>query len=51
MHGVSAATASLQPTPIKFPNTADEIKDTQLVFYNIARFPLVVGAMENGLHT
>ena len=38
--------AGLQPTYIKFPNTADEIKATQLGYYNIARFPLVVGAMD-----
>ena len=42
--------ASLQPTPIKFPNTADEIKATQLGVYNIACFLLVV-PMEYGLHT
>ena len=46
VHRVSAAIASLRPTHIKFPNTADEIKATQLGFYNIARFPLVVGAMD-----
>ena len=51
VHGVIAAIASLQHTPIKFPNTANEIKPTQLGFYNIAHFPLVVGAMEYGLHT
>ena len=50
VHGVIAAIASLQPTAIKFPNTTDEMKTTQLGFYNIARFSLVVGAMEYGLH-
>ena len=38
--------AGLQSTPIKFPNTADVIKATQLGFYNIGRFPLVVTAMD-----
>ena len=51
VHGVIAAIASLQPTPIKFPNTAVVIKATQLGFYNTVRFPLVVGAMKYGLHT
>ena len=50
VHGVIAAIVSFQPTPIKFPNIADEIKTSQLGIYNIARFPLFVGAMDYGLH-
>ena len=47
VHGVIAAIAKLQPPPFKFPNTADDdIKATQLGFYNIAHFPLVLRAMD-----
>lgn len=46
IHRVSAALASLGHTYIKFPVTSAEIRDTQLGFYNIAKFPKVIGALD-----
>ena len=46
VHRGIAVIARLQSVPIKFPNTADEIKAIQLGFYNIGHFPLVVTAMD-----
>lgn len=46
IHQVSAAIASLHKEYIKFPETPEEIRREQDAFYRIARFPLVVGAMD-----
>nr|XP_026498851.1 putative nuclease HARBI1 [Vanessa tameamea] len=46
IHRVTAAIASLSRNFIKFPNTEEEIRKTQLSFYNIARFPKAVGALD-----
>ncbi|XP_045446885.1 putative nuclease HARBI1 [Melitaea cinxia] len=46
IHRVTAAIASLSRDYIKFPHTDTDIRKTQLEFYNIARFPKVVGALD-----
>lgn len=46
VHKVSNAIASLLPKYITFPNTPQAIRSTQLGFYNKARFPKVVGAID-----
>lgn len=46
IHRVTAAIASLSRNFIQFPNTEEEIRKTQLSFYNIARFPKAVGALD-----
>lgn len=45
IHRVSAAIARLRPRYIKFPMLEDEIKK-QIKFFNIARFPRVVGCID-----
>lgn len=46
VHRVSNAIASLAPLYIKFPQTQQEIKQTQMRFYEIAKFPRTVGALD-----
>ncbi|KAL0879788.1 hypothetical protein ABMA27_003499 [Loxostege sticticalis] len=46
IHRVSAAIASLHREYIKFPSTQQEIRRNQNEFYQIARFPRVIGAMD-----
>eukprot|EP00102_Acyrthosiphon_pisum_P019200 XP_016656410.1 PREDICTED: putative nuclease HARBI1 isoform X2 [Acyrthosiphon pisum] len=43
---VSVALAQLRPQFIKMPETNDEIKELQKQFYGIAKFPLVIGAID-----
>lgn len=43
---MSSAIASLAPNYIFFPGTEQEVRHTQIGFYNIARFPKVIGAMD-----
>ncbi|XP_063216596.1 putative nuclease HARBI1 [Bacillus rossius redtenbacheri] len=46
IHRVSNAIASLRPQYVSFPESQESIRKTQLQFYNIARFPKVLGAMD-----
>lgn len=46
VHRVSASIAQLSGHHINFPSTENLISGTQLEFYNIARFPKVIGAMD-----
>ncbi|CAK1592206.1 unnamed protein product [Parnassius mnemosyne] len=46
VHRVSAAIAALHTEYIKFPESTQEIRHEQDKFYQIARFPRVVGAMD-----
>lgn len=46
MHRVSAAIASLRPRHIYFPELPDNIRQTQIEFYKMARFPYVIGAID-----
>jgi len=46
IHRVSAAIARLQSRYIQFPSTEQEIRKEQLCFYNIARFPRVIGCID-----
>lgn len=46
VHKVSCAIASKREDYIIFPETPEEIKKNQLKFYDIARFPRVVGAID-----
>lgn len=46
VHRVSEAIARLRPRYIKFPSTEQEIRKEQLGFYNIARFPRVIGCID-----
>jgi len=46
IHRVSAAIARLQSRYIQFPSTKQEIRKKQLRFYNIARFPRVIGCID-----
>lgn len=46
IHRVTAAIASLSKHFIRFPETPEEIRKTQMEFYNIAKFPKVVGALD-----
>ncbi|KYN21603.1 Putative nuclease HARBI1, partial [Trachymyrmex cornetzi] len=46
VHRVSAAIARLRPRYIKFPSIEQEIRTGQLGFYNIARFPRVIGCID-----
>lgn len=46
VHRVSAAIARLRPNYIHFPSTQEEIRREQLQFYNIARFPKVIGCID-----
>ncbi|XP_071631802.1 putative nuclease HARBI1 [Temnothorax longispinosus] len=43
---VTEAIASLRPRYINFPNSDQSLRDTKRRFYNIARFPKVVGAID-----
>lgn len=43
---VSEALASLAPIHITFPETDEEIRYTQRVFWELAKFPRVLGAMD-----
>lgn len=46
IHRVTAAIVRLRPRYIKFPVLADEIKREQIQFFNIARFPRVIGCID-----
>ncbi|XP_028156430.1 putative nuclease HARBI1 isoform X1 [Ostrinia furnacalis] len=46
IHRVTAAIASLSRDYIKFPQTDTDIRKTQIEFYNIAKFPKVIGALD-----
>lgn len=46
VHRVSSAIASLRPLYIIFPETPDDTRRSQLDFYNKARFPKVIGAID-----
>jgi len=46
VHRVTNAIARLRPRFIKFPTLADEIKTEEIKFFDIARFPRVVGCMD-----
>ncbi|XP_026740914.1 putative nuclease HARBI1 [Trichoplusia ni] len=46
IHQVSAAIASLHKEYIRFPTTREEIRKEQDSFFQIARFPRVIGAMD-----
>jgi len=43
---VSCVIASLRPQFIHFPRNENDIKKTKQDFYNIAKFPMVIGAMD-----
>lgn len=43
---VSHTIALLRPQFIKFPNNENDIKKTKQDFYNIAKFPMVIGALD-----
>lgn len=43
---VSRAIAQLSPLYIKFPNTEEDIQRLRQKFYNIARFPRCIGALD-----
>lgn len=43
---VSASIAKLRPQFITFPGSAEERRKTQVQFYDIARFPRVIGAID-----
>ena len=46
IHRVTAAIASLSKDLIKFPQNEEEIRIAQLGFYNIAKFPRVIGVLD-----
>ncbi|RVE41446.1 hypothetical protein evm_013903 [Chilo suppressalis] len=46
IHRVTAAIATLGHNYIKFPQTEADIRKTQIDFYNIAKFPKVMGALD-----
>lgn len=46
VHRVSQAITRLRPRYIHFPTTEQEIRKEQLQFYNIARFPRVIGCID-----
>ncbi|RLU22836.1 hypothetical protein DMN91_005114 [Ooceraea biroi] len=46
VHKVSCAIASLRPLHVFFPETPSQIRKTQMAFYNKARFPRVIGAID-----
>lgn len=46
IHKVTRAIGGLSSTYIRFPQTSTEIRSTQVDFYNIARFPKVIGALD-----
>jgi len=43
---VSHVIATLRPQFIKFPDIENDIKKLKQDFYNIAKFPMVIGAMD-----
>ncbi|CAI6352816.1 unnamed protein product [Macrosiphum euphorbiae] len=43
---VSCVIATLRPQFIHFPRNENDIKKTKQDFYNIAKFPMVIGAMD-----
>ncbi|KAB0790733.1 hypothetical protein PPYR_15682 [Photinus pyralis] len=43
---VTAAICTLSENYIRMPNTEEEIRNHQLAFYNIARFPRTIGAID-----
>lgn len=46
VRNVSVAIAKLRPIFIRMPETETEVRDLQLRFYQIARFPRTIGAIE-----
>ena len=46
VHRVSKAIASLSQKYIKLPQTRAEMQQVQMGFYNIAKFPSVLGALD-----
>ena len=46
VHRVSSAIAALRPHHIRMPQTTQSLLQTQMCFYNIAKFPKVLGAMD-----
>ncbi|KYM95824.1 Putative nuclease HARBI1 [Cyphomyrmex costatus] len=46
IYRVSQAIIRLRPRYIHFPTTEQEIRKEQLQFYNIARFPRVIGCID-----
>lgn len=46
VHRVSCAIALLRPLYVFFPETPSQIRKTQMEFYNKARFPKVIGAID-----
>lgn len=46
IHKVSYAIAQLRPMHVLFPDQGDEILQTQVGFYQKARFPKVIGAID-----
>lgn len=46
IHRVSRAIASISQQFIKMPVAQEEIQDVKTGFYNIARFPKVLGAID-----
>ncbi|XP_043462830.1 putative nuclease HARBI1 [Leptopilina heterotoma] len=46
VHRVTIAIARLRPNYVKFPVIADAIKRKQIKFFNFARFPKVLGALD-----
>ncbi|XP_048512601.1 putative nuclease HARBI1 isoform X2 [Athalia rosae] len=46
VHRVTAAIARLRPRFIRFPLLANEIRNAQIRFFDIARFPRVLGCMD-----
>lgn len=43
---VTRAIATLAPRYIKMPSTAEEIAETKIAFYRIAKFPKTIGAID-----
>lgn len=43
---VTLAIADLRENYIKFPNSVNEIREKQLDFFKIAKFPRVIGALD-----
>ncbi|XP_050460860.1 putative nuclease HARBI1 [Cataglyphis hispanica] len=46
IHRVTNAIARLRPRYIKFPMLAEEIKREQIKFFDIARFPRIIGCID-----
>jgi len=46
VHRVTEAIACLRPRFIKFPVLAEKIKTEQIKFFDIARFPRVIGCID-----